>query len=821
MTNKKKGNARIGRDMTKINIAYVIGAIIANALLILTVYNVTRYSALSKEIFIIINVVVLLLLVILNLGLAMMIRTKKVSYLSGVSVVLVLSLLIGGYGTYATSSLNNSISAITSVGGEKEEIETSFVVSGSSSVASTTDMSGKMVGYVAGTQSAILGKSEIVAQGIDVEYTEYESSVDLALALFSEEVEVAILPSNYVAQLEVNEGLIEDLDKSVVIHTFSETVELEAIAGANKDITSEPFTVLILGVDEGRSDAIMVASVNPISMNVTLTSIARDSYVPIACYSGEASDKIGHARAVSTDCTINTVENLLDIEIDYYFESNFQGIVDIVDALGGITVYNETEFVGQTSSSTRGIMQVWVPGGGYVYLNGEQSLAFARERHLYASGDFQRQANQQQVIVAILREVMRSQDIDKVLAMLATLGKNVSTNLRTDQLISFFNYTLKKTARFYDTEHYERVFNISSSRIIGYDSGLWNDTTQTSIYIYRLYNGSIEDTREAILRNITLTSTIDSTKKIRWNANWTYAIPTIGQTSYDEAKIAAEVPSELGNFVGLQIGRLQSWAKVFGIQVNIRYVGEGMDGFSGALSDGTIISYDIPSGTDASAFSVINVNVIQRGAEATEVECEDGKVYDEETGACVVDGYSVTVIYVNKTTGEEITSLRYADVFDTDETYSISVQKENYDTVSKSDITVEGITSTNPFTLASGKISGKVLESNLTFTIKVTPTTTAATYTLTIKYVDSTGAALMSDKTVSLAAGASYTVEAPAVEGYTFAQYTGTTNGSSVTMGSGNMTVSVKYTKNPVVPTPTPSPTETPTSSITPTPNGE
>ncbi len=802
--NKKTTKQKIARDLTIVNAIYTVLAIIANGLVAVSIFNVTRYSGLSKEIFMLVNIGALLVLLALNLGLVMLIRTKKSVFFTAVSAVLVVTLLLGGYGVYATSSINKNIQTITNPGGT-ESVDTSFVVMEDSSISSLVQMNGKQVGVVSGTTYTDLGEAEIEKNQVTVTYVEYQDYIALALGLFTDEVDVAIFPSNYVGQLEVNEGLEDSLSETVVIHSFSEVIESEVLAGADKDITAEPFTVLILGIDEGRSDALMVASVNPISMRVTLTSIARDSYVPIACYSGQASDKIGHARVRSRECTIDTVENLLDIEIDFYFESNFKGIVDMVDALGGITVYNEFEFVGQNSSSTRGKMTVFVPGGGDVYLNGEQALTFARERKLYAMGDFQRQANQQQVITSILREVMRSQDINKVIAMLDAAGENVSTNLSTDQMVAFFNYTMKKTARFYDKEHYERIFDIVSNRIVGYDSGLWNESTQTSIYIYRLYKGSIEDTRNAILRNIDMESEINAVKSLRWNANWIFDVPTIGSTAYNETKIPPEVPSTIGNFVGLPVGRLQSWAKVFGIQVNIRYVGEGMQGFDNSLRDGTIVSQDVAAGTSASNFSVINVNVIQRGAEPTIPECEEGEVYDEETGQCIVEteNYKVTIIYVDKTTGNEITSLAYADEFETGTTYSISVQKEGYEPVKQADITVQGITTSNPFTFANGKVSGTMMENNIKFIVKVKPKSTVASYTLSINYLDSTGATLQPAQVVTLQTGANYTVVAPVISGYTFTAFEGTTNGSNVTMGSANMSVTVRYA---VTQTPTPSP---------------
>ena len=112
-------------------------------------------------------------------------------------------------------------------------------------------------------------------------------------------------------------------------------------------------------------------SVTPISL--IAESCQTDSYVPIACYSGNSSDKINHARTRSRQCTIDTVEDLMDINIDFYFESNFAGLVDMVDAVGGIIIDNPYKFVGQESDN-RGKYTIWVPAG-VNRRNGEPALA--------------------------------------------------------------------------------------------------------------------------------------------------------------------------------------------------------------------------------------------------------------------------------------------------------------------------------------------------------------------------------------------------------------------------------------------------------------
>ena len=143
--------------------------------------------------------------------------------------------------------------------------------------------------------------------------------------------------------------------------------------------------------------------------------------------------------------------------------------------------------------------------------------------HLYANGDFQRQANQQQVIQAILTEAMKLTDVNKALKVLDAAGDNVSTNFTVDQLISLFNYSIKKMNRSYVKN--ANVINIVGSRVTGYGSSKWNESMQLNLYIYRVYQGSITDNRNAILRNINLDSKIDAPKAISFSANWVFTAP--------------------------------------------------------------------------------------------------------------------------------------------------------------------------------------------------------------------------------------------------------------------------------------------------------
>lgn len=623
---KKKKSTRFHKDLTTFNVVIAILTVMANIAVIYTMFNSTQFSGLGKSTFILANVLCLIILLVMNFMVMIGIRSKKKTlYVSSV-VFMCIMLGIGGFGTYALFRVNSSLGKMTS-STSQESVSTSLVVYSDTGTQTITDMSqldGAMVGYATGTKTADLGQQELSSNSINATYKEYQDYSSEMLGLLNGEIECAILPSNYQSMFANETGLADYLTNCASIKDFESTVTVEnsTSTSSNKDLTTEPFTVLLIGNADGLSDTIIIVSVNPISMKITMTSIARDSYVPITCYNN-AESKINAAHSVSRDCLISTVEQLTGISIDYYVDTNFQGVVDVVDALGGIVVDSPVEFVGQSSSSTRGTYNVWVPAGDNVVLNGEQALAFARERHAFATGDFARQEHQQEVIKAMIRSIMRTRDVNTFLNVVDAAGDNIQTNLSVEQMSGFVSYAMKKVNRYYDQEHVENVFNIVSSRLTGYNSGVWDEGLQLSLSIVRIYQGSITDTKAAVDRNTDMTSTITAAKSTKWSVNWDFTVPSISADEYNETKIESTVPTTIGNYVGKSLSTLQSWADANNIAVY------ATDENGNTATSGTIVSQDIASGTSISDFSAVTV-VVSGGTTATAST-------ETTTNACAAD----------------------------------------------------------------------------------------------------------------------------------------------------------------------------------------
>ena len=175
---------------------------------------------------------------------------------------------------------------------------------------------------------------------------------------------------------------------------------------ANK-ITKEPFVVYLSGVDnrgelteKARSDVNILAVVNPSTKRVALINTPRDYYVDLA--GTNSKDKLTHAGLYGVETSMATLGNLYGVNVDQYLRINFAGFISIIDAVGGVDVYSDQEF---TSVGSPGYYDPTTFAEGWNHLDGKSALAFARERHAFASGDIQRGINQMKVIDAMMNKI--------------------------------------------------------------------------------------------------------------------------------------------------------------------------------------------------------------------------------------------------------------------------------------------------------------------------------------------------------------------------------------------------------------------------------
>lgn len=287
------------------------------------------------------------------------------------------------------------------------------------------DLKGKKVGLYQSSNSEKAGSE--LKNKIDFEIIEYTDVEKMFESLNNDEINAIIISSSVKNLLDTELNDINVKIKS--IYNFKISIEKNDIVKV-VNVTNTPFNVYIAGGDGYGSidytfntDVNMVATINPTTRKILLTSIPRDYYVNLVGQGPNAYDKLTHAGYYGIEESVKTVENLLDTDINYYVKINFSTIQGIVDAIGGVDVYSDYDFYEQAY----GLYHFTI---GNNHLDGKQALAFARERKSFATGDVQRVKNQQKVIEAIVNKVTSSTAlISSYDRILDSVSENLDTNM--------------------------------------------------------------------------------------------------------------------------------------------------------------------------------------------------------------------------------------------------------------------------------------------------------------------------------------------------------------------------------------------------------
>lgn len=212
------------------------------------------------------------------------------------------------------------------------------------------------------------------------------------------------------------------------------------------DVTEQPFHIYISGIDvygelttESRSDVNLIATVNPKTHKILITTTPRDYYVSIPGVSGDEKDKLTHAGIYGMDASINTLEKLYDIEIPFFVRVNFTSVIEMVDALGGIDVNSEISFT--TGEEAGAIVEV---KEGMNHFNGTEALAFVRERKAFVDGDNQRGKNQQALLTALIKEVLSPKMLIQGDDVIDSFVGNVETNMSETQMKSLIRRQIEE-----------------------------------------------------------------------------------------------------------------------------------------------------------------------------------------------------------------------------------------------------------------------------------------------------------------------------------------------------------------------------------------
>lgn len=258
------------------------------------------------------------------------------------------------------------------------------------------------------------------------------------------------------------------------------------------DITKKPFNIYVAGGDAYGSidnvtntDVNMIITVDPINRKVLLTSIPRDYYVNLPSFGDDAYDKLTHAGYYGIEESAKAIENLLDIDINYYVKVNFSTIEGVIDAIEGVDVYSDYSFKADIYPDYFTFKK------GMNHLNGKQALAFARERHSFKDGDVQRVKNQQKVLTAIIKKITSSTTlVTNFSQILDSVGNSFSTNMETKSINRFIKMQLNDM----------RGWSIESQNLIGTD--LYTKETYTypnlQLYVMKQDKESVDAAKEKI-----------------------------------------------------------------------------------------------------------------------------------------------------------------------------------------------------------------------------------------------------------------------------------------------------------------------------------
>lgn len=358
----------------------------------------------------------------------------KVKMIIGVvlAVAMITTLSVGSAYVYKTLDTLDKISNV-----KTETVHMGIYVSGDNVYADSSHAAGYRYGILRNLDrdntDQVLEKMS-KAFGAQPTYQAYENFPELLEALFNKQVDAIVLNQAYLDLLEEMKGY-EDI-RARIRELFMEQIEVEIEPSpetkpTNPENISEqekllkPFILYITGIDaygsvsvRSRSDVNILAVVNPKTHQVALVSTPRDYYVPLSISNG-IPDKLTHAGIYGVNVSMETLEMLYDIEIDYYFRVNFSGFTKLIDALGGITVYSAYSFSTKQYTYEKGLNT----------MDGKKALAFCRERYAFSAGDRQRGRNQMAVIQAVIDKALSPALLTKYTQVMDAVIGTFETNM--------------------------------------------------------------------------------------------------------------------------------------------------------------------------------------------------------------------------------------------------------------------------------------------------------------------------------------------------------------------------------------------------------
>lgn len=403
--------------------------------------------------------------------------------------------------------------------------------------------------------------------------------------LYEEKCDAAFVPSNYESMFSNIDEFSNISNEVTVLTTKSEKQKDKEKIYNTKKIT-EPFTMLLMGIDSTKDglgnsdsfngDSLMVVTFNPSTLNTTILSIPRDSYVPIACFTGKYENKITHAAWKGTDCVIKTIEDFLDVKIDYYAKINFKGLISLVNELGGITVDVPKDLC--TDNSDRW-GQVCIKKG-LRKLNGEEALVLARNRKQLANGDIDRGINQQTVLQGIIDSAKKIDSASEIYRILDVISNNLDTNMSNETILSFYDVGMNILS---NASSSSELISLQQLYLAGIGQMIYDENTKLTMWNYILNKESIKDVSNEMKINLGLKES-ELEKTFSYGINETYTKKVVGKGPYKIYTTYDLVP-DLTKYTKKEA---ESWAEKNGLVIIFNEVQKS------GYKNGRIISQQYP-----------------------------------------------------------------------------------------------------------------------------------------------------------------------------------------------------------------------------------
>ena len=428
---RRKGSLKV---LDGINYILMGGYVILAGIVL---FQMFRYNLLA---FRWLNIIITALAVLLAIGAGIFIKKKIAKVFT--LLLLIFGITLGSIGVFGIQQFVSVTSKLN---------ETAAVSNYIMSIAVLKDSEIESVSQLESVAAPIDNDQENVQKLIDdvqkqqrqtLTVTSIESYLEAYKQLQSGEVKAIVLNEAFENIIESEYPNHADTIKKIY------TMGVKKKVKGPKATKGNGMTIYISGIDTygpinsvSRSDVNILMTVNTDTKDVLLTTTPRDSYVPIADGGNNQYDKLTHAGMYGVDASIHTLENLYDIDINYYARLNFTSFLKLIDLLGGIDVYNDQEFNAHTNNGKH------YPVGN-LHLNSTDALGFVRERYALADGDRDRGRNQQKVITAIIQKLTSTEVLTNYSAVIQGLQESVQTNMPVEVMTDLVNRQLEKGGKY-------------------------------------------------------------------------------------------------------------------------------------------------------------------------------------------------------------------------------------------------------------------------------------------------------------------------------------------------------------------------------------